>query len=541
MEKIKFSSSGQWSLHQPQPLKKSNDEAYTVPSGTHTVELHPDMDHLYRMKGAIKDSGKPGIKKGELKKQGFDDNLLKRTPDNGQGLVTADMIDKHIAGLPKHKVNVNVDDYKMDAQQHRDGPQKVFSVNLHPDTIDKMKKEDPKAHEAWEAIKGDQHDLGDGNDDQLGWGRVDLHSKPSHWHVDEIQSDFQNKDKLKNKADNLGENIPGKVRKFSEGFGDFANKAIEQHPNKEALQEKLKPYDHSYHSIEHAFDKDHGKWAQHHTDMVNNLEKEGIKVPEEYKKPMGKEEWDKLNNAGEDVKNHVPSILKHLSGNHEDPQHLVHSAINALARKHNAKSTSMDMPVDQIIQSGLSNPHMKSGLEKIGGTTKLRDAILSKLKPGNTENGLNKLLESHKDKLSREEYKTIKSLGEHLYSELPRGDLLNHHQAADDEAHKKSMKEYSDHLDNSLDYHTSMNGRDGEVPVHQRDTYDKRPKKLGMKPTNKEDVMGPNHNEDPEDQVQYSKVYKSLQCMVYAASIHKDEERLAKALNWIEKLTKQRQ
>lgn len=552
MEKLSFTTGGQWNL-ETQPLRKSDDsKMHNVPTGTHEVAVHPDMDNLYRIKGAIQESGKPHIKKGELKKQGFDDNFLKRTPDNGQGLVTSDMIDKHIAGLPKHKVNVNVDDYAWKHQQHRDGPQKIFSVGLHKDTLDKMKNEDPKAHEAWEAIKGDQHFAGDpGKENQLGWGRVDMHSKPGHWHIDEIQSDFQNKDKLQNKADNISGDIPQPIRDYAEGFGEHIQKQIDKHPDAEKLNEKLKPYDHSYDSIMRAggdgkaSGAKYEDWAKHHKDMVSNLEKEGVKVDDKWKDPMSEKDWDKSMEGHKQLSENATKVLPHLSGNHEDPQHLIHSAINELARKHDAKSTSMDMPVDQIIQSGLNNPHTKSALGKIGGPKALQDAVISSLDttPDAQREGLDELLNQHKDKLTPAEHKTIKSMGEHLLTQLPNsGDLYSKHSAPDKEggefnqdAHAKEVAMYHNAIGNNLNYIASQ---DDSVPVHQRDTYDKRPKKLGMKPTKKKEVMGEHPSEDDDDEVQYSKVYKSLFAMIEAARIHKDPERLAKALNWIDKLKK---
>lgn len=550
MEKIRFTQGGQWSI-EAQPLRKTADAKapevpYQVPTGTHTVEVHPDMDNLYRIKGAIQESGKPHIKKGALKQQGFDSDFLKKVPDDGHGLITPDMIDKHIASLPKHKVNVDVDDYTWGSQQHREGPQKVFSVQMHPDSIDKMKKEDPKAHEAWEAIKGNQHKFGDDKEHQLGWGRIDLHSKPGHWHVDEIQSDFQNHDKLKSKADELKDNIPQKIRDFSEGFGDHIEEQVDKRPDKEALNEKLKPFDHSYEAILHAWENKYDDWSKHHTDAIKNLENEGIKVDDKWKKPMSKEEWDQAYAADDEVIKNVPGVLKHLSGNHEDPQHLIHSVINELARKHNVKSTSMDMPVDQIIQSGLSNPHTKPAIAKIGGPKVLQDAVASAMytSPEDNRAGLDDLLDQYKGKLSPEEHKTLKSMGEHLLEQLPASDDMYRKHSTnkdgsdkefDEEAHNKEADMYAKRLGDHIGY---VIDQDHTTPVHQRDTYDKRPKKLGMKPKKKSEVMG-NHWKDEDDDVQYSKVYKSLQAMVHAARIHKDEEKLSKALDWIEKLRKQ--
>lgn len=149
----------------------------------HTVEVHPDIDHLYRAKGLINDNKRPHLHVGDFKRHGFPDDIVKRLPRDGNGKVTPDMIDKHIASLPKHKLDITIHPYER-GQQHRTydankeiinnevswkaPDQYVVSVNRHADT-----KFGPMSEKLHEISKKHQYKWG--NDNNIGWGRIDPH------------------------------------------------------------------------------------------------------------------------------------------------------------------------------------------------------------------------------------------------------------------------------------------------------------------------------------------------------------------------------
>ena len=143
----------------------------------------------------------PPVTINQIKKSHFG-YLADKVPRDSRGVVTPEMIDKHIANLPKHKVEIKVVPYRNAQQQHRsDVPQYVASVGFHPDTVNAMS---PKERKSWDLMRGQQHQLG-GHEHQIGWARIDPHRKSDgrvmdnmgHWHIDEIQSDFGTPQSLK--------------------------------------------------------------------------------------------------------------------------------------------------------------------------------------------------------------------------------------------------------------------------------------------------------------------------------------------------------
>lgn len=288
---------------------------------THTVEVHPDIDHLHNVKSLIQSSGKPHMQLADIKRSGVGQPVLDRLPRDSRGKVTPEMIDKHIESLPKQKVEINVAPYEKEGwQQHRkDVPQYLASVGLHGDTIAGMSDRQKKT---WDHLKNQQHDFDGQHEHQVGWARVDPYKmegekavpNDNHWHLDEIQSD------LHSTKDKLG---------VDPGAGLYAAMEAEnpKHPLHAAFQEAKKTGD------KDKFQAVADKWAKQQHDANGYV---------------GHKEMDKV-----------------LGHGHEDAQHLVHSAINALARKHGIKSTSMLTPEDS---------HQKSQLNEDGGQTDYSDS-----------------------------------------------------------------------------------------------------------------------------------------------------------------------
>jgi hypothetical protein len=321
----------------------------------HTVEIHPDMDHLYRAKGLITENNRPHLHVGDYKKAGFPSDIVKKLPRDAHGKVTPEMIDKHIEGLPKHKVNVKIMPYTRGSQQHRPGDQYVASVQMHPESELKMH---PDHKKLWNNISYNQHSF-EGIDpkNQIGWSRIDAHSKPNHWHIDEIQSDLQNKDKIDRKStsyrnldrdadDARAMDYVNWVGTSNGNINDSKREEVLNHPAFKNLKDINDEIDNHYKTNEFDYDGQIKLIEKLHSEA----EKHGIIKPlDHYKKQVQDKykEEDRLKGYGGD-------LLNHISHGHEDPQHMIHSAINALGRKQGIKSMSMDTPYDQARQSELN-------------------------------------------------------------------------------------------------------------------------------------------------------------------------------------------
>lgn len=505
---------------------------------THTVEVHPDMDMYYRAKGLIKENNKPHMQVGDFKRHGFPEDIVKKLPRDAKGKVTPEMIDDHISNLPKQKVNVQVGNYTWGAQKHRDNPQHTLSVQYHPDTLKNMPK-DIKNH--WDVIKDNQHNATDQKGEhQIGWSRVDSHKNENgtatphnHWHVDEIQSDFQNEDKINNKSLIHEEATMDR-------HVDDVKEDIENDP------------DHEFHEI-------HNKREQQRMGSGDEMSEDEEKKNKEYEKYVNDEANKRTDNDITEMKNSLKGstakgIHEHLSHGHRDPQHLVHSATNALARKLGVDSMSMDTSEDQARQSGLrsvgmdhhnnvrenamfelmerfhpdawkkqeallssgehpsfNNPNFKSAYEKIG----LDD--IAKL--SNISTGTGSSVDAHGnaegvDSNEGHDYhkgdgrltKIIKNLSDpevHALNEM----LYGHHKAVEDEAEEEYIYRQGEY---HQDEHTEDKFDMSKLPVHQQDTYHKRPKRLGMKEVPKSTVLG-EHETDKANKIQYMNLHKRLQ------------------------------
>lgn len=462
MEKLTKSSNGQWSLYET--LEKwalqtsiQQPSIHDLIGKTHTVEVHPHLDHLHNIKGAIKESGKPHMSIGDIKKKGFSSTIVDSLPRDANGRVTPEMIDEHIAKLPKQKVQIKVVPYEMASQQHREGvPQYTVSVGLHPEN---KLKSDPAIQNSWNSLKNNQHDL-NGLEDQIGWARIDpfkvddgkITPNDKHWHVDEIQSDFHQPDSIEQKQSR--------------------SNSTKQQASPEVM--------HNY-----------------------------------------------------------------LSHGHDDPNHLIHSAVNELARKNGIESMSMDTPEDQARQSMLSSEYTddsRENAEQHGHviaddqhSNDLQEHIKENYKKehhdADVENTKNPYLKSALKKFGHEKASELLSNSSGYNAAEAAKDILDSEQSLSDPekhvlieyVHNKSKEKNwpdrdsnkysdleSDEMDNYLAEHGDTEGDNSrEVPVHHMNTYKKRPKTLGMKPESKIKILGTDPNDDQEE-VQYMRLHKKL-------------------------------
>jgi hypothetical protein len=332
------------------------------------------MDHLYNVKGMIQQSGKSHMQLGDIKRAGVSSALIKKLPRDARGRISPEMIDKHIEGLPKHKVQIDIVPFDMNAQKHReDIPQYVATVGFHPETIKKMR---PRHREMWENIKDDQHNFSSEtynsfipHSDQIGWARIDPYfvthkenketdtldtsysPNKGHWHVDEIQSDFNSANKIDGAI---------KAQKYDELWGKIYDEieVDKKHPLHESFNE-IKAATKEIERIKQEWDDKyvHPEVGEplppgYETDPVyKEICSRQQKMTEKFHEAMDNavlKEYDTL------PKQDSAGFHQLLSHGHEDPQHLMHSAINALARKHGISSISMDTPKDQAEQSGLN-------------------------------------------------------------------------------------------------------------------------------------------------------------------------------------------
>lgn len=442
----------------------------SIPEGVHDIEVHPMIDHLKRAKSMITDSGKPHMQVSDFKKAGLSSNVIDKLPRDGKGRVTAEGIDKHIDSLPKIKLQAQIAPYTMGQQLHHPkAKEHVVSVQIHPDSLKNM---DPELKNHIMSITSKQHDFGLNTPNQIGWGRVDQKSgKDGHMHIGEIQSDFAHKDRI-------------------------------------------------------------DKLLQKYSKDKNGLNK--------------------------DTAAKVHAFLSH---GHDDPQHLLHSAINELGRRHGIKSTSMNTPKDQVKQSGLNDKpptvdgmprRTKDGLihpsdakigfdlakfnkdtaaysEKVFSSSNIKK-LISKDKNPNLHSAIDKLggIDGIKEEWERVDKKHYPMLDVYinLRERMPESKKLSepqqdairefikthiHPNTADAES-----KDYHIHPkrapDNTPDSdYVNLDTSKSALPVHQIDTYNKRPKKLGFQEVDKASLM-PKHSEKGQ-KVQFSKLHKMTKAL----------------------------
>lgn len=562
-----FHSNGQWTLDLVKSqLPQESSEGPKLDSlvgREHTVEVHPDMDHLYNAKGFIQESGRPYLHIGDFKRSGQFGHILDKIPRDARGRVSPEMIDKHIEQLPKQKVQIKVAPFAAGVQQHRGGvPQYTLSVGLHPETLQNMS---PAHRFIWENVKKKQHSLG-GHENQIGWARIDpnrvdtlnngqkkVEPNRDHWHLDEIQSDFVTPDKLKNRLNDYLH--PTRVRWDLMNANDeelSKNPATaEVIPLREQIAELNK-----YHS-EVLNDGDEAEAAAVRQQIHGIRNKINQKLTDAAKKIAQdrQSQFDShLRQTNGKMMNTMVSVLSH---GHEDPQHLVHSAVNQFARQNGIKSTSMDTPNDQAEQSGLqpkaqpqlparewensvmtarekpleplerdqlwesqgkplADRHMadidfQSAAKKLGKGGLREWADLRTIDPSSW------MLEGASDLWdeSLQDYDSP-TFYEFVLSPSTRKTLLQMNDREKD-AMSRFLRDYDEPV---LDHYAQKYGlgkrppnvvppKEYDLPIHQINTYTKRPRKLGMKVVPKKNVMGEfAHDEYPD--IQYARLYKHL-------------------------------
>jgi hypothetical protein len=284
----------------------------------------------------------------------------------------------------------------------------------------------PQQKDVWNQVRNKQHRFkeNDGDAHQIGWSRIDAHSKDNHWHIDEIQSDFQHKNQIKNK--NLDYSIDRHTFAKQRASDDLekwrdANtdengfiKDIED-PKYKDISKAIKDLQNHYTKKYPTESTQLEKWTKDEEDLRNKIMteavKSGIVKPDEH--------YFKQHSGLHDS---ISEVINHLSHGHEDPQHMIHSAINALGRKLNIKSMSMDTSTDQARQSGLTT------------------------------------------------------------------NVANNNDADSNQNEKSILS---------------------QVPIHQQQTYHKRPSRLGMRHVPKKDVLG-EYPDDTAKFIQYMNLHKKL-------------------------------
>ena len=589
---MRFLPNGQWTLEKsaeaPIPeLPRTN--LRSLIGKTHTVEVHPDIDHLYRLKNHIQSQPKQNMSLSNIKRSEFG-FLARKIPRDANGRVTPEMLDKHIAALPKHKVQVKVVPYEIGMQQHREGvPQYAVSVGLHPDTLKGMSE---KEQYAWNHLKNQQHDL-KGHEHQIGWARIDPHKivansepdgeggttinhavapNPGHWHIDEIQSDFGAPDKLKDKMDanvhRIFANIYDQVRdpdnfdkkSFLSKYPELSEHLDTHFANVQNRDNALKPIfqqQRELSEIEEQTPEVREKLQQllgaHQSlyDQFNEQNKPFTDALEKVSQRVAAEHSKKIAQSGK-----IAQILAH---GHQDPMHMIHSAINQLGRQNGVTSTSMDLPNHQAHQSGLrasNQPVQGNGWDQFdayinggnvtdekkdalweqhGGQDLINDHIgdidfksaADKLGPEGLKNWANLALtdlsswsQNGGDRGNVEWNETLQDPDFNVFSQDMKDKLLGMSPSERDAlsrflgayglpAHNQIMREQGfDGWEVSAPL-TPDTAQYDDLPVHQVNTYDKRPKKLGFTPVDKKDVMG-EYPRDGYNRVQYAKLHKKL-------------------------------
>jgi hypothetical protein len=347
MEELFIKSNGQWVLEKAAP--KLNPTKMV--EGKHTVEVHPDIDHLYNVKGLINESGKNSMKISHLKQQGVDHGIIKKLPRDAHGNVTPDMIDKHIESLPKHKVDIHVKPSDVESQKHNSNPQMVATVHMSDHRFSLMNPADRKKFNTLH-----QHSFATDPSKQVGWGRIDDTSH-GNWHIDEIQSDLQHLGKLDINSDEIWDQSRNAIDNW------LSEKKGTGHPSWgkiNTLNEKMREKDIGVAAM-------HEHWREMTQEASKHIPSVAPWVKDEAMSEGG--HWSIID------PNHFKNsddkrLIDHISHGHKDPQHMIHSALNALARKHNVGSISMDTPEDQTKQSKLNsvttpnhqNPYLPSNL-----------------------------------------------------------------------------------------------------------------------------------------------------------------------------------
>ena len=543
-----------WLLYErssPELLMKAIHEEE---GNVHTVEVHPDIDHLYHMKSIINDSNKPNMHINEFKKMGISPKIIDKLPQDEKGRVTPEAIDEHIAGLPKQKVNIHVLPYNSIQQKHRvDSPEHVLSVNLHPEEKAKM---DEKQQALWNTIKDRQHnwwgdEANNSNNDQIGWVRIDGNKAKDgdyephdHWHLDEIQSDFQNPKKI--------------------SFASRKDTDETQTKLLETLSHGHEDPQHMLHSAVNALGRKLGVKSTSMDTPEDQARKSVLNQPVPPPaaiEPFREQIWQNS------VKR--PNVEYQSGWDHEAEQHARNSS-------NEERDAHWQNNRDKLLKEHIDEqPEMEDAIKNIGGMDNLKTLAQNTI--GHDEGWAHKGSSSdewgkNEDEYSEDDDAPYRQMPKDLSDKLKKlpdeqrdtisSFLLKHRGAfKKDLASQKGMPERPDNTNpftdeyrpatqqdrdehaarverynKDLEEYNKNKDKKRELPVHQINTYNKRPKKLGFKTVDKNDVLGEDENsgnvemdndidefaDDPvmgQDgdaaQVQYSRLHKNLQKLYY--------------------------
>ena len=482
-------------------IKAIKDEVGT----THTVEVHPDIDHLYRAKGILQDSGKDKMHISGFKKSGMAPNIVDKIPRDGSGSVTPGMIDGHIASLPKSKIDVHIMPYLRDEQKHRpQSKQFVLSMRLHPDEKAKMNL-GKRGEAAFDHMKNSQHTWGGDFDDskakdQIGWVRVDPHKnipagngyhspeEHDHWHIDEIQSDFQNKKKIKSRLPyTIDEDIETMLGNLSHGHEDPQHLL---HSVANALGRRLGVKSTSMDMPKDQARKNDLDGFRRGSAALGAAERQ-MRTPT-YRTPEG---WNRI------VDQHIQT-----SGIPEEHSDAVWSKYGkGLHDEHMENEPDFKSAVDKLGPDKLKEfsqlAHSRTtgfmfdgeagrGWDDASNSTSASPELSEKLKnmSNDEKNALSSFLLKHSGNI-QQHIADIHNLGERPAADTP----YTYTQAADPIPDEPREEE-----------------KPVPLPVHQISTYDKRPRNLGMVPVDKDSLLGPSES-DVGRQIQYAKLHKKIQ------------------------------
>lgn len=592
---------------------------------THTVEIHPDIDHLYRAKGLMLENNKDKLHINEYKKAGYSPHLIDKLPKDSKGYVTPEAIDKHIASLPKKKVNLRVlpGKNRPQEQKHRkEAPEYTLSFDIHPEEQMKMS---PKLRKMWDTMKTQQHSW-ENNDgltglNQMGWIRVDpnKHHKTDngkigetanggevhhvgksnyiikhpkgdvhawydkdydhvsstwhkaetddgsgfededlknptilnhlneaeniirnhkqgfeehpHWHIDEIQSDFQNPKKIERSLSHL----QGKKRDIVKNHPDY--KSIRDEFDKQT-QDESHPLHHEYNT---KYDEGKDDWwgnqsmSEHmsrHNDTGSEEEQFKDGTHEQLQNPHFKSALDKLGMkpilhfAGESGYDSSPHREFNDPAWHDEIVQMMQEDgdpdVAAAIPKFNKLSPEERKAVGDYVESygnhiqDLADDHMsdESSEHAAQHVDNWLDELTADKIAQKDPDFFNQGEISGKDK---EDMLTFLSHGH----EDPQHAL---HSAVNALGRKLGIKSMS--MDTSEDQSKKSQLNNGyKIPVHQMNTYNKRPKKLGMRTVDKKQILGEHHEDKPDHKIQYMNLHKKiLRLKEYMAELKKTEE-----------------
>ena len=484
---------------------------------THTVELHPHQETLYRIKNQIESSKKGTMHISNIKKLGLSSKVVDAIPKTKSGHITAEDIDNHLESLPKTKMNVNITPYSGwgGQQMHRrDNTEYVMTAGLHPNEKQKMSANSSflfdtvKDHDHTHRLRGSVNDM-------VGWVRIDPNTNKNinndenhkkndetahdHWHLDEIQSDLQNHSKINERSGdahfgaNHGDEVQTLLGHLSHGFDD---------PQ------------HALHAAALQLGRKLGVKSTS-MDMPDDQQRKSMLLTEN-RKPFKPNPWiDKTKFGRDDYRRETTKSIK--KGHIATDEH---------------KEELWSKEGRKTVADSMHDKDFASGAQKLGGMEGLKEfaEVAHHGVEGPTfrgehgefhdasSTGNHKFSDNMNDKFKLLSNDEKNSLSEFLLryhgkarDTVPMDKILSNHNKAGAERYKEAMVQYKKDLE---EFEESGGSTHKKPPVHQINTYKKRPKKMGYVPVDKDELLGEydgnTYNGDQATQVQYAKLHKKL-------------------------------